>query len=94
MLKSRFPGRYPPAEETFEPPSGYSLRGSGGWTTIHLTSRAGEETDEREILFVASIAIALTDSSRVQLCPSCRERLFWRVRRQKFCSSKCRAKER
>lgn len=95
MLRSRFSERsYPDIEDdAVELPSRYVLTGYQGWTLMELVSEKGAESAEREILFVASLALATTDSARIQLCPSCEQRLFWRKGRQKYCSDKCRHHE-
>ena len=67
--------------------------GYKGWTVLNLVSDDGEQSAESEILFIAQLALGMTDTSNVLVCPSCNERVFWRVRRQRFCSAACRQKE-
>ena len=73
----------------------FRIRAEGfrGWTILNLVSDDGEESAESEILFIALVSLGTTDTSRVLLCPSCEKRLFWRVRRQRYCSAECRNKE-
>lgn len=76
------------------PRFGFAVAGVKGWSVLMLTTKNGKAAAESAVLFVLMLALALTNSGdRIQLCPSCKERLFWRARRQKYCSSKCRARE-
>ena len=77
--------------EPFKFPQGYALLRDGGSTVIQILAfSGGGKVAEDEIITIASLTLATMDSDRLQLCPECEERFFWRVRRQKYCTPSCR----